>query len=139
MAYDNDRLNSIYDKTDGCCHICHKKLSFVNHGKRGNKGAWQVEHSKPKVKGGTNHLNNLYPACVSCNYEKGTLHTKTARSWNKTSRAPYSAFKKKQVKEDNTFGGVFIGGLLGAFFGPAGVAIGATLGGAFGSSNSPRR
>lgn len=139
MAYDNDRLNSIYDKTDGCCHICHKKLSFTNHGKRGGKGAWHVEHSKPKAKGGTNHLNNLFPACIDCNSEKGVMHTRTARGWNSNTRAPYSAAKKKQIKTDNTVGGVFVGGVIGALFGPAGMALGAALGGAIGNSSSPTR
>jgi 5-methylcytosine-specific restriction endonuclease McrA len=139
MKYDNDRLNSIYDKTDGYCHICQKKLAFTNHGKRGFKGAWHVEHSKSKAKGGSDHMNNLYPACIKCNSEKGTMHTKTARGWNGNTRAPYSAAKKKQIKSDNTTGGALIGGALGAFFGPVGAALGVTIGGAIGSSNSPKK
>jgi hypothetical protein len=79
MGYDSDRLNAIYDKTGGYCHLCDKKLSFTNHGKQGAKGAWHVDHSKPKAKGGTNHMNNLFPSCISCNIEKGTLHKSTIR------------------------------------------------------------
>ena len=56
----NDRLNLIYDKTHGCCHLCHKKLAFINYGIYGAKGAWHIEHSKAKANGGTDHLNNLY-------------------------------------------------------------------------------
>jgi 5-methylcytosine-specific restriction endonuclease McrA len=137
--YDNDRLNRIYDKTDGHCHICHKKLAFTNHGKRGTKGAWHVEHSVPKAKGGTDHLNNLFPACVGCNHEKGTVHTKTARGWKGNTRAPHSASKKKQIKTKNTIGGAVIGGAVGALLGPGGAILGAAIGGAIGNNNSPKK
>lgn len=139
MAKDYSRLRKIYAKTDGHCHLCHKKLSFTNHGKRGSKGAWHQDHSKAKANGGSDHLNNLYAACVRCNENKGTYHSKTARGWNGNTRAPYSATKKKQIKSDNTAGGALIGGTIGAFFGPVGIALGATIGGAIGSSNSPKK
>lgn len=79
MRYDRDRLNAIYDKTGGYCHLCNKKLSFINHGRHGSKGAWQVDHSKARANGGTNHMNNLFPSCIPCNIEKGTLHKTTIR------------------------------------------------------------
>jgi hypothetical protein len=59
---DYERLNRIYDKTDGYCHICHKKLSFSNYACCGAKGAWEIDHSNAKINGGSNHLNNLFPA-----------------------------------------------------------------------------
>lgn len=139
MAYDNEKLNIIYDKTDGYCHICHKKLSFSNYGSNGSKGSWHVEHSIPRAKGGTDHLNNLYPACIKCNMEKGTAHTKTARGWNGNTRAPYSASKKKTIKSNNTAGGAVIGGIIGSVFGPGGTVIGAAIGGAIGKNNSPKK
>lgn len=40
MTATNAQLNSIYDSTNGRCHICWKKLSFDNHGLHGAKGAW---------------------------------------------------------------------------------------------------
>lgn len=139
MAKDLQRLRNIYDRTDGYCHLCHRKLSFQNHGTRGAKGAWHVEHSVARFHGGTDRLNNLYPACISCNIEKGTLRTRTIRSSNGVTRAPFSKEKKLQVKEDNTTAGMLIGGFVGAIGGPLGVAIGATIGGMIGSSSSPRR
>lgn len=137
---DNNRLNKIYDKTDGYCHLCHKKLSFSNYGKRCTKGAWHVEHSLPKAKGGTDHLNNLYAACISCNLDKGTCHTKTARSKNGVSRAPYSKAKKTSIRNDNTAGGVLLGGSIGLFLGgPLGSMLGGFIGGAIANNNSPRK
>lgn len=137
--YDNDRLNRIYDKTDGYCHLCHKKLAFTNYGINGSKGAWHVEHSVPKAKGGTDHLNNLFPACIKCNITKSAYTTKTARAWNGKSRVPYNKAKKRQIKRGNTFGGAVIGGIIGSAFGPGGAVIGATLGGAIGNKNSPKK
>lgn len=139
MAKDLQKLRLIYERTDGYCHICHRKLSFNNHGKHGTKGAWHIEHSIPKVNGGTDRLNNLYAACIGCNIEKGTLHTRTARSRNGVTRAPYSKEKKEQIKEDNATAGMLIGGIVGAVAGPWGVAIGVTIGGLVGHQNSPRR
>jgi hypothetical protein len=79
MAFDAQTLNKVYDKTNGCCHLCRKKLSWNNYGSHGAKGAWHVDHSKAKANGGTHHMNNLFPACISCNIEKGTLHKTTIR------------------------------------------------------------
>jgi 5-methylcytosine-specific restriction endonuclease McrA len=137
--YSKDSLSKIYFKTDGYCHICHRKLTFSNHGAQGNKGAWHVEHSVPKAKGGTNHLNNLYPACIKCNIEKGTVHTKTARSWSGNTRAPYSAKTKKKIRNNNTATGAIIGGTIGMLLGPGGAMLGAAIGGAIGNSNSPKK
>jgi HNH endonuclease len=44
--------------------------------------ACEVEHLIPWSLGGTDHLNNLYPACIPCNRGKGTTSTRTVRAWN---------------------------------------------------------
>lgn len=62
---DSNRLKQIYSKTDGYCHLCHRKLILKNYAKGGIKGGWHIEHSRPKANGGTDHLNNLYAACIS--------------------------------------------------------------------------
>ena len=67
--YNPDRLERIYRRTDGRCHICRKKLSLVNYGRAGERGAWQIDHSRARVKGGSDHLNNLFPACIPSNLE----------------------------------------------------------------------
>jgi 5-methylcytosine-specific restriction endonuclease McrA len=70
MSYDVEILRRIYDRTEGHCHICGKKLSFANYAISSGRGAWEVEHSVAKATGGTNHLNNLFPACITCNRSK---------------------------------------------------------------------
>lgn len=134
-----NRIKIIYSKTDGCCHLCHRKLSFTNYGIRGAKGGWHIEHSKAKANGGSDHLNNLFPACIDCNIEKGTNYTRTIRSRNGQTRAPYNQQKKQKIKDENTIIGMIGGGLLGSLLGPGGVVVCSILGGIFGEDLSPKR
>jgi hypothetical protein len=138
MAKDLLRLRQIFRKTDGRCHICHCRLTFNNHGNKNAVGAWHIEHSIPRACGGTDHINNLYPACIGCNLDKGVLSSRTVRNYCGNTRAPYSRAKKQKVKDNYTGTGVLLGGLIGLVAGPWGVVIGATLGGMVGSENSPR-
>lgn len=58
MGFSDDDLNRIYDKTDGYCAHCGKKLSFCNYGKPG-RGQWEVDHSKHNSGQEKRHLLNL--------------------------------------------------------------------------------
>jgi 5-methylcytosine-specific restriction endonuclease McrA len=137
---DKERLQKIYRKTDGNCHICHGKLNFSNYAALGANSGWEVEHSKPKSKGGSDNLNNLFAAHITCNRGKGTLHTKTARSHYGNTRAPYSKSKKQKIKNNNTTGGALIGGSIGlAVGGSVGGLIGSFVGGLIGNESSPKR
>jgi 5-methylcytosine-specific restriction endonuclease McrA len=137
---EKNRLQKIYQKTDGYCHICHKKLSFSNYGVNGAKGCWHVEHSIPLAKGGSDHLNNLFPACIACNIEKGTKPTKTERSKYGNTRAPFSKKKKDKIRYSNTVSGAFVGGGIGlAAGGPVGGLIGCVVGSLIGNENSPKK
>jgi len=73
MNYTEEDLNYIYDKNDGYCWHCGKKLAFKNYGKPGERGAWEVDHSRPVSRDGTDYLRNLVPACVKCNRSKSDL------------------------------------------------------------------
>lgn len=138
MAKDLLKLRKIYDKTDGYCHICHRKLSFQNHGKLDSKGAWHIEHSIPRAKGGSDHLNNLFAACINCNIYKSAKAARIVRSQYGNTRAPYSKKKKEEIREVNTTAGVLIGGVIGLVGGPWGFLLGATIGAMIGDDNSPR-
>ena len=137
MTKDKQQLRKIYDRTDGYCHICRKKLSFKNYGKNGLKGAWHKDHSVPRSKGGADHMNNYFAACIKCNIEKGTISSRTMRNAYGNTRAPLSKEKKKEIREQSTSAGAIIGGILGAPAGPWGIAVGATIGGIIGNSSSP--
>ncbi len=96
MKFDDETLDRIFSRTDGQCHICRKQLSFSNYGWGGKRGAWEVEHSIPRSKGGKDHLNNLYAACISCNRSKGNASTRSARAKNGYRKAPLSRQQKNQ-------------------------------------------
>lgn len=128
MPYTVERLRKIYYRTDGRCHICSMKLSFTNYARVGERAAWEVEHSRPRANGGSDHGNNLYPSCIPCNRSKGTVTSRTARGWNGSSRAPLSKKTRTALRAENTSAGGIIGGVLGAPAGPAGIAIGAAVG-----------
>ena len=101
MAFTNDRLNAIFDRTSGRCHICHERVVFKNYGALGARGAWEVEHSNPRARGGTNRLTNLYPACISCNRSKGAMSTRYARAAHGKYRAPVSVFRCSMLRREN--------------------------------------
>ena len=81
MTFSDETLGRIWDKTNGYCKYCEKKLAWINYGNPYGKGSWEVDHSQPISKGGTDHLNNLVPACTSCNREKGDM---TAGQYRRT-------------------------------------------------------
>jgi len=138
MPYADDQLEWIFDRTDGHCHLCGKKLCFSNYAQYGRKGAWEVEHSNARCKGGSDRLCNLYAAHISCNREKGVFTTRTARGWNGQTKAPLSKKKKEEIRSNNRWGwGTALavgGGVLG---GPWGCLLGGILGAAIGDDIKP--
>lgn len=137
MAFSSEQLKQIYERTSGYCHICHKKVAYNNYSVWGARGAWEVEHSNPQAKGGTHRLNNLYPACISCNRSKGTSSTASARTKNGKSRAPLSATKRKEAKTSNALAGGIVGAAIGALAGPFGALAGAAVGAHLGHKKNP--
>lgn len=137
MSFSKTELRKIYDRTTGYCHICWKKLAFSNYGQMYSKGAWEVEHSNPKSKGGTNRLNNLYASCIKCNRSKNNRSTRSARAKYGRNRAPLSKDKRKVAKKSNATNYGIIGGLIGTIAGPVGAAIGAAFGAKIGYDKNP--
>lgn len=112
MSFDESTLDSVFKKTDGRCHICKKHLVRDHHGLRGANGAWTVDHSRARARGGTDHLNNLLPACARCNTRKSTCTSRTARGWHGHTRAPLS----REKRQEQRVLGALTGGVLGAIF-----------------------
>lgn len=129
MGYTDEKLERIFDRTSGYCHICCLKLAFCNYNKRGSRGAWNVEHSIPRAHGGTDHVNNLYAAHIECNELKRTDSTRRSRRAHDRARAPYSATKRQEKRRENAVKSGIVGGTAGgAMFGVPGVIIGGLLG-----------
>ena len=137
MKFDDETLDRIFHRTDGQCHICRKQLSFRNYGLVGKRGAWEVEHSRPRSKGGTNHLNNLYAACICCNRSKGNSTTTYARAQSGYRRAPLSQGNKNK----NAWTGGAVGTLAFLFVPPplrlAVAVVGGIVGAVVGKSYEP--
>jgi 5-methylcytosine-specific restriction endonuclease McrA len=139
MSFRNDeRLSQIFDRTAGRCHICWGSLAFSNYGKIGERGAWEVEHSNPRSKGGSDRLSNLYAAHISCNREKSASHTRTARARNGQTRAPLSKSKLEEKRIENTWGLAGVGAISGAALaGPLGFILGGVAGALIGNDLDP--
>lgn len=71
MSYSQMELKEIFDRKNGYCFYCRKKLSFKNYAKQGCRGAWEVAHPFPKSAGGSNNWYNKVPACIECNRAVG--------------------------------------------------------------------
>ncbi len=127
MQYDDEQLSRIYDRTSGYCHICGRKLAFTNYAWLGRRGAWEVEHSNPRTKSGSDRLSNLYAACILCNREKAATTTRTARAWYGRKKAPLSRSKRNIAKAQNGVVGGLLGGFVGAIAGPVGILAGVVI------------
>lgn len=139
MIVTEEKLNAIYDRTSGYCHICGKKLCFINYARLGRRGAWEIDHSVARVNGGTNRLCNLYAACISCNRQKQHLLTRTARRWHGRTRAPLSAKRRQRARLDNAIAGAGAGLLCGLPFVGIGILAGPILGALIGHKRNPDR
>lgn len=129
MKYDEDTLRAVYAKTNGRCHLCHKRLAFSNYNSHGERGAWEVDHSIPVVNGGADHLNNLLPAHTSCNRSKQARSSRSARRGCGKTRAPLSSVALRRAKLGNAVAGAIAAGMFGArIAGPVGFWIGAIAG-----------
>ncbi len=113
MQTGNVVRKKIYGRTGGACHLCHGKLALVNYGRIGARGAWEIEHSVPRAKGGTDSLNNLYAAHISCNRSKGVWSTRSARRQFGQIRAPLSFARRRQIQIQRAVIAGVAGGALG--------------------------
>ncbi len=121
----SSKYKQVFERTNGRCHICGKTVHLSKYGKEG-RGAWEIDHSVPRSKGGTDRLNNLYPACVSCNRKKQANSTRSARRKNGLSVAPLSKTKELERESNWRWG-------LGVIFGAVGWGIGGPIGGGIGA------
>ncbi len=133
--FDDETKLKVYEKTDGYCHFCHKKIAKKNYGVISARGAWEVDHSKPASKGGCNHMNNYQPACIPCNRKKGNSSTQSARRIHGVTEAQKSKQQKTELRKRKILGGAGAGAAVGLRFGPLGGIVGALTGALIGASS----
>lgn len=63
---------AVYDKCKGHCAYCGCGLEYND---------MQVDHAQPLRCGGADTLNNMLPACRSCNHYKATLGVEDFRKY----------------------------------------------------------
>ena len=93
MKLSAEQRRTVHRKTNGKCHICGSRRAFNAYGLSDVEGGWHLDHSQPRAKGGTDHLNNLFVACAGCNCSKGKRHNSNgARSaWTQSCAAQSEA------------------------------------------------
>jgi 5-methylcytosine-specific restriction endonuclease McrA len=78
MSYQNKK-DAVWNKGKtirGKKHDLYRKdklgntIYYSSYGKNSEMG-WEIDHSKPQSKGGTDHLNNLQPLNTKANRQKG--------------------------------------------------------------------
>lgn len=124
MSWTHQQIVAVFNSTSGHCHICRRRLAFGNYGNVGAAGAWEVDHSVPQAKGGSDRLPNLRPACIPCNRAKQDRSSAAARAEIGFSRAPLSRVARAQKQRENAAVGGILGMALGGFLaGPIGALL----------------
>lgn len=62
----------VYNKYGGHCAYCGKEIEYKD---------MQVDHAKPLKTGGSDKMDNMLPACRSCNHYKATLDIEGFRKY----------------------------------------------------------
>ena len=79
MAFSELEKERIFEKAGGKCAYCGKKLCYQNYGIYGGRAGWHIDHGRARSKDGTDHLNNLFAACITCNLQKSDAGSATFR------------------------------------------------------------
>ena len=99
MGYSRQELRTIYDKNEGKCMICNKKLAFTNYGMECERGSWEVDHGMPKSRGGVSDMRNLNPVCFPCNREKGDRTTNEMKRWIERNHSTYNSYQQSMMNK----------------------------------------
>ena len=67
------KLRTIYQKTNGRCAYCGVHLDPL--------GDWHIEHTTPKIQGGSSRMENLVASCIVCNGKKKGKSIDEYRVW----------------------------------------------------------
>ncbi|QQE10027.1 HNH endonuclease [Planctomycetota bacterium] len=95
--FSDEQLQKIWERTNGKCHLCGAWHTFDTYAQ---DDGWEVDHSKPQAKGGSDHMNNLYVACIPCNRSKGDqLSAREVRKSNGLQTIPPSTKEVRRTRK----------------------------------------
>jgi hypothetical protein len=80
MKYTYEDLEEIADRTGHDCHLCHLPIEFDAYADKKHPDRWEVDHVRPKSKGGHNGPSNLRAAHSYCNRKKGNRSNRSIRA-----------------------------------------------------------
>lgn len=89
--------NKLFNMFGGRCAYCGTKLK--------NMGAMQADHKVPPALGGADTMENLLPACKSCNHYKRTFDVEGFRKY-------LSGIPRRLVRDDVAFNAAVRYGLV---------------------------
>ena len=86
----NSKRSLVISKTNGLCGYCGSVI---------DSDKCTVDHLVPKIRGGSNQVENLVLACKSCNTSKGSLSVEDYRIWlSWRDLAKSNGFSVNQIK-----------------------------------------
>jgi hypothetical protein len=65
MGFSDDTVEKAWNRQNGLCAFCGKRLVYANRGKDDCRGAWEPHHKKPIQHGGTHLLRNCAILCIN--------------------------------------------------------------------------
>ena len=100
MGKDSDFISKVWNKTGGLCWYCGCDLVLSEKRRDGayyGPDGFCIEHLVPQIKGGTDALDNLVPACRHCNSRKRTRSVEEYREWLRWVNVGVTRFTTSQI------------------------------------------
>lgn len=79
MEYSDDNRKQIFNRTEGHCGNCGKKLVYHNYEIVHPDGAWVIDLVDTSSQGRIEDIQNAFPICIVCNRKKQYLLADTMR------------------------------------------------------------
>lgn len=85
-SFSASKTVTVYKKFGGRCAYCGDDLG----------DNFQIDHFIPRSKGGSGRLDNLFPSCSLCNYQKGGRTIEEFRTYRAKMKTGIPYFSKEQ-------------------------------------------
>jgi 5-methylcytosine-specific restriction endonuclease McrA len=93
MVFTEDIVKNAFDRVNGYCQTCGKKLVFNSRGNTGARGAWEARHIKPVSEGGKDEVRNCAIFCMEC-YNKPAEVKTVKKSLGSVEGLPFGERRK---------------------------------------------